>query len=215
MRLFSARDEISQLPWYRVVLTEALAMLIFTYTCAAVTAQVLIGDKDGSLMLERFWGDNSTIALGCGLGLAMAFMLAGNVFHPHLNPAVTATLCLFGDVSVRLVPFFWLAQLAGATIGTAMVISIHGNRLFTLPDEIGRRSFASYPELMDFNRATVLWDICWSAGVYMLVYLAAYDRRNIGGNIALSSVAVGVTQAALIMASGSLQRTTFLKRTVT
>jgi len=203
-RFFSAPGEISpvNMAWHRFVLAEGLGMLVFVYVCCAATAQVLVGEHDHSIMLRHFWGDYSAIALGCGLGLTIAFVLAGNVFHPHLNPAVSFTLVLLGDIPAKLLPSFWLAQFVGALLGAGFAVAIHNEKLLALPDELGRRAFASYPALEDFNQATVLWDVYWSSGLFMLVYLAAYDRRNVGGNSVLTAMAVGATEASLILASG-------------
>ncbi len=204
MLLFRSHEELSvnKVARHRIFLTEALGTFIFVYCGDATIAQVMIGDQDGSLPRQKFYGDNSTVALGYGLALFLAFVLCGSVFNPHLNPAVTVMLTLFGDVRPALVPVFLLAQMVGAVLGSLLVGTVHGERLLALPGGKGRMAYATYPLLEDYNLSTLLWDQVCASTLFSLVYLAAFDRRNMGGRVLFNAGAVGATYAALILSSG-------------
>ncbi len=204
MHFFHSDEELSvnKISKVRIFLTEMLGMFIFVYCGAATTAQVMIGDQDKSQVQQKFYGDNSTIALGYGLALTLAFAICGSVFHPHLNPAVTLTLTVFGDVRLILVPIFFAGQAAGAILGSIFVATIHGSKLAELPQDKSRMAFATFPFLEDYNGATLFWDQLWSSILFMIIYITVFDHRLFGGGTLFTAVTIGVAYGSLILASG-------------
>lgn len=61
------------------------------------------------------------IALGWGLGVAMAVYAIGQFSGAHLNPAVTLALAITGDTPWGEVPTFVGGQLVGAFVGAVLV----------------------------------------------------------------------------------------------
>ncbi len=100
----------------------------FLGTCLLLAA--LIGS---GIMAERLAGGNEAIAL---LGntlptaaiLVVLLTMLGPVSGAHLNPVVTAACSLRGDISMREVSGYVIAQCAGAGLG---VLVAHG--MFELP----------------------------------------------------------------------------------
>jgi len=54
-----------------------------------------------------------------GIGVSMAIYLSAGISGAHLNPAVSIALCLFADFDKRKLPFYILAQVAGAFCSAA------------------------------------------------------------------------------------------------
>ncbi len=192
----SARTK-KKVPMFRAFLTEFLGMFLFVYCSIAVTAQVLIGDQDQSLPIKKFYGGNGTVALGCGLALALSMALCSGVHYPQLNPAITLALVYFADVKFRSVPAIIAGQIAGAVIASILVTTVHGTKLLSLPDDKGRIAYASYPLLEQANAVTLFWEQLWSSAVFMMVYLSVYGSSKL-----LSLIVVGGTYSALILATG-------------
>lgn len=86
---------------------------------------VLFGDGVvAGVLLNKSKAQNSgwiVIAMGWGLGVAMAVYAVGAISGAHLNPAVTLALASTGAFPWSDVPLYILGQMLGAFLGAVMV----------------------------------------------------------------------------------------------
>ncbi|MDB6051660.1 MAG: glpF [Pseudomonas sp.] len=65
-----------------------------------------------------------------GLAVSMGIYLTAGVSGAHLNPAVSIALCIFGDFAKRKLPFYIVAQVAGALCAAALVYGLYVSLFF-------------------------------------------------------------------------------------
>ena len=70
------------------------------------------------------------ISIIWGIGVSMAIYLTAGVSGAHLSPAVSIALSIFGDFEKRKLPFYILAQIAGAFCAAALVYTLYSNLFF-------------------------------------------------------------------------------------
>ncbi|SDF76322.1 aquaporin [Pseudomonas seleniipraecipitans] len=90
------------------------ALLIFFGT-GCVAALKVAGASFGLWEISIIWG----------VGVSMAIYLTAGVSGAHLNPAVSIALWLFADFEKRKLPFYILAQIAGAFCGALLVYTLY------------------------------------------------------------------------------------------
>ncbi|MFF7709539.1 MIP family channel protein [Pseudomonas sp. NPDC007930] len=95
------------------------ALLIFFGT-GCVAALKVGGASLGLWEISIIWG----------VGVSMAIYLTAGVSGAHLNPAVSLALCLFGGFERHKLPFYIVAQVAGAFAGAALVYVLYANLFF-------------------------------------------------------------------------------------
>jgi glycerol uptake facilitator protein len=95
------------------------ALLIFFGT-GCVAALKVGGASLGLWEISIIWG----------VGVSMAIYLTAGVSGAHLNPAVSIALCLFTDFDKRKLPFYIIAQVAGAFCAAALVYTLYSNLFF-------------------------------------------------------------------------------------
>jgi glycerol uptake facilitator protein len=83
---------------------------------------IILGDGVvASVFLLNRQADTIVITTGWGLAVAIAVYVSGRIGGGHLNPAVTLALASRGDFPIARVLPYWLAQMAGAIVGAAIV----------------------------------------------------------------------------------------------
>lgn len=95
------------------------ALLIFFGT-GCVAALKVAGASFGLWEISIIWGG----------GVSMAIYLTAGVSGAHLNPAVSIALSLFAGFEKRKLPFYILAQVAGAFCAAALVYSLYSTLFF-------------------------------------------------------------------------------------
>ncbi|TBU95579.1 MIP/aquaporin family protein [Phytopseudomonas dryadis] len=95
------------------------ALLIFFGT-GCVAALKVAGASFGLWEISIIWG----------IGVSMAIYLTAGVSGAHLNPAVSIALCLFADFEKRKLPFYILAQIAGAFCAALLVYTLYSSLFF-------------------------------------------------------------------------------------
>ncbi|NNU89932.1 MIP/aquaporin family protein [Anoxybacillus sp. CHMUD] len=98
-------------PFIAEVLGTALLIIFGGGVCAAVSLKKSFAQNGGWIV----------IAMGWGLGVAIAVYVVGQYSGAHLNPAVTLGLAFNGDFPWNQVPEYVLAQMIGAMIGAIFV----------------------------------------------------------------------------------------------
>jgi glycerol uptake facilitator protein len=94
-------------------------LLIFFGT-GCVAALKVAGASFGLWEISIIWG----------IGVSMAIYLTAGVSGAHLNPAVSICLSLFGSFEKRKLPFYIIAQVAGALCGAALVYTLYSSLFF-------------------------------------------------------------------------------------
>ena len=97
---------------------DRLAVLVEFLGTAALLA-IVVGS---GIMGERLDAGNAALALlansiATGAGLYVLISILGPISGAHFNPAVSATFCWRGDISVSKFSTYVIAQIAGAIVG--------------------------------------------------------------------------------------------------
>lgn len=95
------------------------ALLIFFGT-GCVAALKVAGASFGLWEISIIWG----------IGVSMAIYLTAGVSGAHLNPAVSIALWLFAGFEKGRLPFYILAQIAGAFCGALLVYTLYSGLFF-------------------------------------------------------------------------------------
>src|ERR1700722_3489779 len=69
--------------------------------------------------------------LAIGSALMIMIYAGGHVSGGHYNPAVTLAVWLRGRCATADVPFYWIAQIAGACAAAYVVLYLKGNPVVT------------------------------------------------------------------------------------
>jgi MIP family channel proteins len=67
------------------------------------------------------------VALTFGLVIAVMIYATGHISGAHINPAVSLAFALTRHFPLRHLPFYWVAQLLGATTAAAVLRLLFGN----------------------------------------------------------------------------------------
>ncbi len=97
------------------LISEAVAMFIIIAFGDSVAAMYTLYDP--SPYQQAYWG----VCIAWGLAVTLAIYTTGSVSGCHANPAVTLALALYRKFSWRKVLPYWIAQVAGAFLGAAVV----------------------------------------------------------------------------------------------
>lgn len=105
-------------------------MVINKYLAELLGTMILVGL--GSMgILAAGGADNSAqmIAIGLAFGLALlaGIWVVGHVSGAHFNPAVTLAMLADGRISLADAIGYWVAQFAGASVGSLIVLGVSGS----------------------------------------------------------------------------------------
>jgi glycerol uptake facilitator-like aquaporin len=109
----------------RSVVAEALgtALLLAVVVGSGIMGQQLAAGNTAIALLAN--------ALATGAGLAVLILVFGPLSGAHFNPVVTLTEAWRGNLALRLVAPYLLAQFIGAFAGVAAAHGMFGEALFT------------------------------------------------------------------------------------
>lgn len=106
-------------------------MVINKYLAELLGTMILVGlGSMGILAMGGANGAAEVIGIGLGFGLALlaGIWVVGHVSGAHFNPAVTLAALLDKRVTLSDAIGYWVAQFAGATVGSLIVMATAGNR---------------------------------------------------------------------------------------
>jgi aquaporin Z len=109
-------------------------LVINKYLAELMGTLILVGlGSMGILATLATGGEGSTaqivvIAFAFGLALLAGIWVAGHVSGAHFNPAVTLAMLLDGRVSIAEAIGYWVAQFAGATVGSLIILGTTGSQ---------------------------------------------------------------------------------------
>lgn len=198
----------------RVLAGELVGTYILVlFGTGSVVAAVVTGAQVGLWQVAVVWA----------FGVALAIYATANVSGAHLNPAVSLAFAIFRrpEFSVRLLPVYWAAQLAGAVLAGLSVLAIFGPFIsrFEAANQLVRGEAGSQRSAMVFGEyfpnpdiygtgeaATGLISPAGAAfvegfgtAILVLVIFSLTDRRNAGLSTKnMTPLLIGFTVAALI-----------------
>jgi len=179
------------------------ALLIFFGT-GCVAALKVAGASFGLWEISIIWG----------VGVSMAIYLTAGVSGAHLNPAVSIALCLFAGFEKHKLPFYIVAQIAGAFCAAALVYTLYSNLFFDYEQahEMIRGSqaslelasvFSTYPHPALSTGQAFLVEVIITA-VLMAVIMALTDDNNGLPRGAMAPLLIGLLIAVIGSAMGPL-----------
>jgi glycerol uptake facilitator protein len=120
-RDYEMTNQLQQPTLYGQCIAEFLGTGLFIFFgTGCVAALKVAGASMGLWEISIIWG----------IGVSMAIYLTAGVSGAHLSPAVSIALTLFGDFEKRKLPFYILAQLAGAFCAAALVYTLYSSLFF-------------------------------------------------------------------------------------
>ncbi|MDD2048601.1 MIP/aquaporin family protein [Pseudomonas putida] len=179
------------------------ALLIFFGT-GCVAALKVAGASFGLWEISIIWG----------AGVSMAIYLTAGVSGAHLNPAVSIALWLFAGFEKHKLPFYIVAQIAGAFCGAALVYTLYSNLFFDYEQThaMVRGSqaslelasvFSTYPHPALSTGQAFLVEVIITA-VLMAVIMALTDDNNGLPRGAMAPLLIGLLIAVIGSAMGPL-----------
>ncbi len=93
--------------------------LLVLFGTATVAVAVLYNAHVGLLQVAAVWG----------IGVTLAIYATRHLSCAHLNPAVSLGMVLAGRMNPRLLPWYWVAQLAGGIAAGATVLLLFGGAI--------------------------------------------------------------------------------------
>ncbi|QGW76293.1 MIP family channel protein [Pseudomonas alkylphenolica] len=179
------------------------ALLIFFGT-GCVAALKVAGASFGLWEISIIWG----------VGVSMAIYLTAGVSGAHLNPAVSIALWLFAGFEKHKLPFYIVAQIAGAFCGAALVYTLYSNLFFDYEQThaMVRGSqaslelasvFSTYPHPALSTGQAFLVEVIITA-VLMAVIMALADDNNGLPRGAMAPLLIGLLIAVIGSAMGPL-----------
>lgn len=136
------------------------------------------------------------IAFAFGLALLAGIWAVGHVSGAHFNPAVTLAMLLDRRITFGDAIGYWVAQFAGATVGSLMVLGMSGDRADVAA------TATTYEELS----AAIVVEIALTA-VFVWVIMATTQFTRARGNHAPAAIAltlVGVHLAGIPFSGASV-----------
>ena len=179
------------------------ALLIFFGT-GCVAALKVAGASFGLWEISIIWG----------IGVSMAIYLSAGISGAHLNPAVSIALCIFADFDKRKLPFYIIAQVAGAFCSAALVYTLYSNLFFDYEQthQMVRGSvaslelasvFSTYPHALLNTAQAFLVEMVITA-ILMGVIMALTDDNNGLPRGPLAPLLIGLLIAVIGSAMGPL-----------
>ena len=168
-------NELTSPAAWRATLAELLATLLFVFVGAGtvvVTGEMLGEELTAARLLA--------IALAHGLAIALLVTAIANLSGGHINPAVTLGTMLTRNISVVRGLMYIVAQLAGATVGAALLLVV-------LPESgnLGAHALGNGVSV----GAGVVVEIILTFLLVFVVFATAIDPKGIGN---LAPLAIGL-----------------------
>jgi glycerol uptake facilitator protein len=154
---------------------------------------------------ETIHGGFTNITLGWGLAVMMGVYLAGKISGAHLNPAVTLSLAVFRGFSWRKVLPFFIAQIAGAFVASALVYWNYRPAFMQADPQLDHTAgvFTTFPAFPAIPQAGFLDQLIGTALLILLIF-AIVDEFNAPPGANLAPLLVGLVVVAIGMSFGGM-----------
>jgi glycerol uptake facilitator protein len=163
--------------------------ILVLFGAGSVVAALTVGE--GALEYPAL----GMVAITFGLAIAVAIYAFGTTSGAHINPAVTVTLAAVGRFPWAEVPAYVGAQLAGGTVGAALIVAAFGGEAVDLGT--GGTELASG---VTYAQGIV----AEAVGTYLLltaIMALAVDRR---APVGWAGLMIGLAVSAAILVTGPL-----------
>jgi glycerol uptake facilitator protein len=154
---------------------------------------------------EIIHGGFTNITLGWGLAVTMGIYIAGKISGAHLNPAVTLALAVFRGFSWRKVLPYFVAQIAGAFVASALVYWNYLPAFKQADPQLDHTAgvFTTFPAFPAVPQAGFL-DQLIGTGLLILLIFAIVDEFNAPPGASLAPVLIGLVVVAIGMSFGGM-----------
>ena len=172
------------------VLRRGIAEFIGTFTLifigggAGIVAGFSVSAANGGLL---------GIALANGLAIGIMVTNLGHISGGHFNPAITLGFVVTRRITATLAVFYWVFQLAGATVAALVlryIFAVHGGAAGAVPS----------PHILD-GKALVL-EAIMTFFLVIAVWATAVDPR--GAFKSIAGLAIGLTITIDVLVGGPL-----------
>lgn len=122
-------DQETELPDLRNAMTgEFLGTFVLVFFgVGVVQAAVISGAQVGLWQVAAVW------SVGVTLGIYTAASLSG----AHINPAITLVVAVYDGFPWRRVPFYWIAQVAGAAAAATVLFVVYADAIVSFEQQHG------------------------------------------------------------------------------
>ncbi len=211
--------------WRATLWGELLAEFLGTFVLLAfgdgVVAMAVAALNQSGRGTEIFAasGDWLLIAWGWALAVTFGVYVAGGITGAHINPAVTLAGAIRGELPWRKVVPYWVAQVAGAFVGAALVYLVYHNAISSfeaakgITRGVGSGAADSTPTFSIFATFPARYfgssmvgpfiDQVVGTGFLIIFVLALTDRLNLPPRANLAPLLVGLAVAAIGMSFGA------------
>ncbi len=200
---------------------EMLAEFLGTFVLLAfgdgVVAVAVVGLTGSGRTPEIFAGAGGWLLItwGWALAVAMGVYVAGGISGAHINPAVTLAFAVKGDLPWYKVIPYWVAQVAGAFVGAAIVYLDYFKAIdaWNVANHVASRAassgmttfsiFATFPA--KYFGGQMFWpflDQIIGTFFLLLFVLAIIDALNVGVQANMGPFMIGMAVAAIGMSFG-------------
>jgi glycerol uptake facilitator protein len=200
------------------VLAEFLGTFVLLAFGAGCVAVAVVGLTESGRTTEIFSGAGGWLLITWGwcMAVVMGVYVAGGVTGAHINPAVTLAFAVRGEFPWTKVVPYWVAQVAGAFVGAAIVyLDFHaGIDTYNAANHIAARSdpgglttysiFATFPaKYYGASLLGPLVDQIIGTAFLVIFVMAIIDTRNLGVQANLGPLIIGLAVAAIGMSFGT------------
>ena len=160
-------------------------------------------------------GDWLLITWGWAMAVTFGVYIAGGITGAHINPAVTLAFAVRGETPWAKVVPYWVAQVAGAFVGAALVYLVYNSAIgsYETVNHVTRGAdnsvvtfsiFATFPApYFKGNWIGPLIDQIVGTAFLLMFVAALVDRRNLAPKSNLTPWLVGLAVAAIGMSYGA------------
>jgi glycerol uptake facilitator protein len=218
----AAQDQtVARTGWRANPVGEYVAELIGTFVLicfgdgvVAMAVAALNQSGRGTKIFDAS-GDWLLITWGWGFAVAFAVYVAGGVSGAHINPAVTLAFAVRRRFPWPKVVPYWIAQLAGAFVGAALVYGVYHDAINTFDHAMkgpktGGHTLASFSIFGTFPAAFFhggtwgpLVDQIVGTAFLVMFIVAVVDLRNTAVKANLGPLVIGFAVAAIGMSYGA------------
>jgi glycerol uptake facilitator protein len=192
-------------------------LLMFGLGSVAMTVAALPGSgrTQGPTTFFLGAGDWLLIAWGWAFAVTFGVYVAGGISGAHLNPAVTLAFAVRRGFKWNKVVPYWIAQLAGAFAGAALVLLVYKDAIKAFEDASKPTGhnlatfsiFATFPApYFGGNVWGPLIDQIVGTALLLMLIAAVVDMRNKAAMANLGPLIIGLAVGAIGISFGAQRR---------
>ncbi|VDN53562.1 unnamed protein product [Dracunculus medinensis] len=180
----------------RECLAEFIGTFFFVFIGTSANVQFTLND-----------GDKTSAQIAWGIGFAFAIYLATTASGGHINPAISLTALMFGDISLLQFLLYLPVQFIGAFIGAAFAYLTHLDNIASYlrrhnDDEITIAGlFTTFPAAQMSYFGSIIDQIVGTIILSGMIYLITDRRQRISKSI--QPILIGGVMSMIAMTFGA------------